>query len=84
MKKLTLQGICGAAQQTAVIYDRKGGVGMKKNNHSCSVVWIGANAVITAGVIIGKHCVIGAGSVVTKDIPDGSVAVGSPARIVKQ
>ncbi len=47
-------------------------------------VWIGANAVITAGVTIGKHCVIGAGSVVTKDIPDGSVAVGSPARIVKQ
>ncbi|WP_317046048.1 DapH/DapD/GlmU-related protein [Parabacteroides distasonis] len=38
--------------------------------------WIGANTVITSGVHIGKHCVIGAGSVVTKDIPDYSVAVG--------
>lgn len=46
-------------------------------------VWIGANTVIAAGVTIGKHCVIGAGSVVTKDIPDYSVAVGSPAKVVK-
>lgn len=46
--------------------------------------WIGANTVITAGVTIGKHCIIGAGSVVTKDIPHYSVAVGNPARIVKQ
>ena len=46
-------------------------------------VWIGANAVITAGVTIGKHCVIGAGSIVTKDIPDYSVAVGNPARIIQ-
>lgn len=34
------------------------------------------------GVHIGKRCVIGAGSVVTKDIPDGSVAVGIPARVI--
>jgi len=47
-------------------------------------VWIGANCVITAGVTIGKHAVIGAGSVVTKDIPQFSVAVGNPARVVKQ
>lgn len=46
-------------------------------------VWIGANAVITSGVTIGKHCVIGAGSVVTKDIPDYSVAVGVPAKVVR-
>ena len=45
--------------------------------------WIGANTVITSGVHIGKHCVIGAGSVVTKDIPDYSVAVGNPAKVVK-
>ena len=45
--------------------------------------WIGANTVITSGVHIGKHCVIGAGSVVTKDIPDHSVAVGNPAKVVK-
>lgn len=47
-------------------------------------VWIGANSVITAGVVIGKHSVIGAGSVVTKDIPDFCVAVGNPAKVIKQ
>jgi acetyltransferase-like isoleucine patch superfamily enzyme len=46
--------------------------------------WIGANAVITAGVTIGKHSVIAAGAVVTKNIPPYSVAVGNPARIIKQ
>ena len=45
--------------------------------------WIGANAVVVAGVTIGKHCIIAGGSVVTKDIPDYSVAVGNPARVVK-
>jgi acetyltransferase-like isoleucine patch superfamily enzyme len=46
--------------------------------------WVGANAVITAGVTLGKHCVVAAGSVVTKDIPPYSVAVGNPARVIKQ
>ena len=46
--------------------------------------WIGANAVITAGVTIGKHSVIAAGSVVTKNVPAYSVAVGNPARVIKQ
>ena len=47
-------------------------------------VWIGANAVIVPGVEIGSHSVIGAGSVVTKDIPCYSVAVGNPARVIKK
>ena len=46
--------------------------------------WIGANAVITAGVTIGKHSVIAGGAVVTKNIPPYSVAVGNPARVIKQ
>lgn len=46
-------------------------------------VWIGANCVITAGVTIGKHAVIGAGSIVTKNVPDYSVSVGNPSRVVK-
>lgn len=46
--------------------------------------WLGANVVVTAGVTIGKHSVIAAGSVVTKNIPPYSVAVGNPARIIKQ
>ena len=47
-------------------------------------VWIGAHVTITKGVRIGKGSVIGAGSVVTKDIPPYSVAVGAPARVIKQ
>ena len=47
-------------------------------------VWIGANSVITAGVTIGKHSVIGGGSVVTKDVPPYCIAVGNPAKIVKK
>lgn len=47
-------------------------------------VWIGANSVVVAGVTIGKHSVIAAGSVVTKNIPPYSVAVGNPARVIKQ
>lgn len=45
-------------------------------------VFIGANSTILPGVHIGNHCVIGANSVVTKDIPDNSVAVGNPARVI--
>lgn len=44
--------------------------------------WLGEN-VCVLGAKIGKHCVIGANSVVTKDIPDYSVAVGAPAKIIK-
>ncbi|WP_316929397.1 acyltransferase [Niabella soli] len=47
-------------------------------------VWIGANATITAGIRIGRHAVIGAGSVVTKDVPPYSVVVGNPGKIIKQ
>jgi len=46
--------------------------------------WIGANVVVLAGVTIGKHCIIAAGSVVTKDVPPYSVAVGNPARVLKK
>jgi len=45
--------------------------------------WIGANAVITAGITIGKHSVVAGGAVVTKNIPAYSVAMGNPARVVK-
>ncbi len=45
--------------------------------------FIGAGAKILSGVHIGKHCVVGANSVVTKDIPDYSIAVGVPAKVIK-
>lgn len=47
-------------------------------------VWIGGNTVICPGVTIGSNCVIGAGSVVTKDIPDWSVAAGNPCRVIRK
>lgn len=45
--------------------------------------WIGGASVILPGVTIGDNCVIGAGSVVTKDIPANSIAVGNPARVIR-
>ena len=45
--------------------------------------WIGAGATILPGVCVGKYAIVGAGAVVTKDIPDYAVVVGNPAKIVK-
>ena len=47
-------------------------------------MWIGANAVVCGGVTIGEGSVIGAGSVVTKDIPPMVVAVGNPCRVIRK
>ena len=48
--------------------------------HDC---WLGANVVICPGVTVGNNCVIGAGSVVTRDIPDNCFAAGNPARVIR-
>ena len=45
--------------------------------------WIGINVVIMGNVSVGKHCVVGANSVVIRDVPDYCVAVGNPAKVVK-
>ena len=45
--------------------------------------WIGAGASILPGVCVGKHAIIGAASVVTKDVPDYAVAVGNPAKVIR-
>ena len=47
-------------------------------------VWIGGNACIMPGVTIGNNVVIGAGSVVTKDLPDNVIAAGNPCRIIRE
>lgn len=51
--------------------------------HIGSSVWIGGNTVINPGITIGDNVVIGSGSVVTKDIPSGVVAAGSPCRVLR-
>lgn len=56
----------------------KGAVIIKKN------VWLGEGVAVMPGVTIGENAVIGANSVVTKDIPDNAVAAGVPARVIKQ
>ena len=47
-------------------------------------VWLGGGAIVCPGVTIGENTVVGAGSVVTRDLPAGVVAVGSPARVVRE
>ena len=46
-------------------------------------VWIGANVTVLKGVTIGKNAVIGAGSVVTKSIPENAIAIGAPAKVIR-
>lgn len=74
-----------------------GNVQLLSNNHdeydrqilTCSPihirkgVWIGAGATVLPGVTVGKHAIIGAGAIVTKDVPDYAVVVGIPAKVVK-
>lgn len=47
-------------------------------------VWIGARAIILPGVHVGKGAIVGAGAVVSKDVPEYAIVAGNPARIVKQ
>ena len=46
-------------------------------------VWMGGKVIFLTGVTIGDGCVIGAGSIVTKDIPEYSLAVGNPCRVIR-
>ena len=70
------------------VYDKVSGVKQREFQDGEVVIgrnsWIGAGCIVLKNVHIGDNCVIGAGSVVTKDIPSGSVAVGVPARVIKQ
>lgn len=64
--------------------ERNTGVQWAKPIKIGNSVWIGGSVTILPGVSIGDNCTIGAGSVVTKDIPANSIAVGNPCRVVKK
>lgn len=66
----------------AMVYEKSAPAIPRKTIIS-SDVWIGANAVILAGVTIGSHSVIGAGSIVTKDVPSNTIVTGNPAKVIK-
>ena len=63
--------------------ERAQGFCMDAPIHIGSRVWLGGDVVVMAGVHIGDGSVIGAGSVVTKDIPAGVIAVGNPCRVLR-
>lgn len=50
----------------------------------CNKVWIGFNSIILKGVTIGEGSIVGAGSVVTKDVPPWTIVAGNPARIIRE
>lgn len=51
--------------------------------HVCQGAWVGAGSTLLPGVTVGRYAIVGAASVVTKDVPDYAVAVGNPARVIK-
>ncbi|MCR5000424.1 MAG: sugar O-acetyltransferase [Lachnospiraceae bacterium] len=63
---------------------RKKQLQYNKDVHIGNLVWIGAGVVICPGVSIGDNTVIGAGSIVTKDLPAGVVAYGNPCRVIRE
>ena len=78
-------GVCLAcAGHSLVGEQRSAGIGNSAPITLEEDVWIGANAVVCGGVTIGKGSVIGAGSVVTKNIPAGVVAAGVPCRVIRK
>ena len=62
---------------------RAKGLQYNRNVHIGENVWIGTGAVILPGVTVGKNAVIGAGSIVTKDMPENAVAAGNPCRVIR-
>ncbi len=66
------------------IYDRSLAVGAVKPVVLKENVWIGDSVIVCKGVTVGKNSIIGAGAVVTGDIPDNCIAAGNPARVVKE
>lgn len=87
---ITIGGDCMMAQNVCItdadwhdIYDRSAAIGNTQPVVIEKNVWIGDSAMICKGVHIGENAIIGAGAIVTKDIPANAIAAGTPAAIVR-
>jgi len=87
---ITIGDDCMMAQNACItdadwhdIYDRSESIGKTKEIIIDSNVWIGDSAMICKGVHIGENAVIGAGSIVVKDIPANAIAAGNPASVIR-
>ena len=78
-------GVCIACSGHAILSEQRAqGIGTSKPITIEDDVWIGANSTVCGGVTIGKGSIIGAGSVVNKDIPSGVIAAGNPCRVIRK
>ena len=59
-------------------------MGGRRTDHPGDNVWLGGGVIVLADVTIGEDTVVGAGAVVTRDLPSGVVAVGNPARVIRR
>jgi acetyltransferase-like isoleucine patch superfamily enzyme len=67
----------------AIMFSHDFSRGLKIDTYVGKRCFIGANAILMAGVKIGDEVIIGSGAIVTKDLPSHSIAVGNPARVIK-
>jgi len=67
----------------AILFTHDFSRNLRINTYIGKRCFIGANAIIMAGIKIGDEVIVGSGSIVTKDVPSNSIVVGNPARIIK-
>lgn len=68
----------------AIVFSHDFSRGLKTNTYIGKKCFIGANAIIMAGIKIGDEVIVGSGAVVTKDVPSNCIVVGNPARIIRE
>lgn len=67
----------------AIIFSHDYSRGLKTDTRIGKKCFVGANAIVMAGVVVGDEVIVGAGAIVTKDVPSNSIVVGNPARVIR-